>query len=86
MRLAAVGHYRVLFATTRACSPPVGRVYASLPPAQRGTSLVINGDPKGKTFLYTCGRTVFIRDIDVSPRTTLCPAPLPLVSQNKAHW
>lgn len=41
-----------------------GRVYASLPPAQRGTSLVINGDPKGKNFLYTCGRTVFIRDIE----------------------
>lgn len=40
-------------------------VFASLPTTQRGTALVINGDPKGKNFLYCNGKTVIIRDIAV---------------------
>lgn len=38
--------------------------YATLPRTQRGMPLVLGGDPKGKTFLYTNGNSVIIRDID----------------------
>ena len=41
---------------------PAG-VVATLPRTQRGTALVISGDPKGKNFLYTNGSSVIIRDI-----------------------
>jgi WD40 repeat protein len=40
-----------------------GPIYCTLPNAQRGVPLVISGDPKGKNFLYTCGKSVVIRDI-----------------------
>ena len=43
-----------------------GPIYCTLPNAQRGVPLVISGDPKGKNFLYTCGKSVVIRDIAVS--------------------
>lgn len=33
---------------------------------ERGVSKVIGGDPKGNNFLYTNGKSVVIRDIDVS--------------------
>ncbi|RWS10178.1 Actin-interacting protein 1-like protein [Dinothrombium tinctorium] len=36
---------------------------ATLPRTQRGNPLVLGGDPKGKTFLYTNGNSVIIRDI-----------------------
>ncbi|CAH0731356.1 unnamed protein product, partial [Brenthis ino] len=38
--------------------------FAALPRTQRGTPLVLGGDPKGKTFLYTNGNSVIIRDIE----------------------
>ena len=38
-------------------------VFATLPNAQRGASLVLNGDPKGKNMLYCNGNSVVIRDI-----------------------
>ena len=37
---------------------------ATLPRTQRGMPLVLGGDPKGKTFLYTNGNSVIIRDIN----------------------
>ena len=44
-------------------------VFATLPNAQRGVPLVINGDPKGKNILYCNGNSVIIRDIAVSRRS-----------------
>lgn len=41
-------------------------VFASLPRTTRGQPIVLGADPKGKTFLYTNGNSVFIRNIDVS--------------------
>ncbi|XP_046972096.1 actin-interacting protein 1 [Vanessa cardui] len=38
--------------------------FAALPRTQRGTPLVLGGDPKGKNFLYTNGNSVIIRDIE----------------------
>jgi len=38
--------------------------FASLPRTQRGTPIVLGGDPKGKNFLYTNGNSVYIRDIN----------------------
>ena len=37
---------------------------APLPPVERGKSLVLSGDPKGKNFLYCSGNSVVIRDIE----------------------
>lgn len=39
-------------------------IYASLPRTQRGQPIVLGGDPKGKTFLYTNNNSVIIRNID----------------------
>ncbi|GFR32813.1 actin-interacting protein 1 [Trichonephila clavata] len=39
-------------------------IYATLPRTQRGTPLVLGGDPKGKNFLYTNGHSIIIRDIE----------------------
>lgn len=39
-------------------------IYATLPRTQRGTPIVLGGDPKGKNFLYTNGNSVIIRNID----------------------
>ncbi|XP_063539484.1 actin-interacting protein 1 [Cydia strobilella] len=39
-------------------------VFAALPRTQRGTPLVLGGDPKGKKILYTNGNSVIIRDIE----------------------
>ena len=36
---------------------------APLPPVERGKSLVLSGDPKGKNFVYCSGNSVVIRDI-----------------------
>lgn len=38
--------------------------FASLPRTQRGTPIVLGGDPKGKNFLYTNGNSVYIRNIE----------------------
>lgn len=40
-------------------------VFASLPQMERGVAKVIGGDPKGNNFLYTNGKSVIIRNIDV---------------------
>jgi hypothetical protein len=40
-------------------------IFASLPRTTRGQPIVLGADPKGKTFLYTNGNSVFIRNIDV---------------------
>lgn len=40
-------------------------VFASLPQMERGASKVIGGDPKGNNFLYTNGKCVIIRSIEV---------------------
>ncbi|KAK3751361.1 hypothetical protein QZH41_009304, partial [Actinostola sp. cb2023] len=39
-------------------------LYASLPRVKRGAISSIKGDPKGKTFLYTNGKSVFIRNVE----------------------
>jgi hypothetical protein len=40
-------------------------IFASLPRTTRGQPIVLGADPKGKTFLYTNGNSVFIRNIEV---------------------
>lgn len=44
----------------------VESVFASLPQMERGVAKVIGGDPKCNNFLYTNGKSVIIRNIDVS--------------------
>lgn len=44
----------------------VESVFACLPQMERGISKVIGGDPKGNNFLYTNGKSVIIRNIEVS--------------------
>ncbi|CAF3475568.1 unnamed protein product [Rotaria socialis] len=39
-------------------------ILASLPRTTRGQPIVLGADPKGKTFLYTNGNSVFIRNIE----------------------
>ncbi|CAF1195939.1 unnamed protein product [Adineta steineri] len=39
-------------------------IYASLPRTTRGQPIVLGADPKGKTFLYANGNSVFIRNIE----------------------
>ncbi|KAJ8397816.1 hypothetical protein AAFF_G00435050, partial [Aldrovandia affinis] len=41
-------------------------VFASLPQMERGVVKVLGGDPKGNNFLYTNGKSVIIRNIEVS--------------------
>ncbi|CAO3632944.1 unnamed protein product [Mucor hiemalis] len=38
--------------------------FAPLPNTTRGESLKIDADPKGKSFTYTNGKSVFIRDLE----------------------
>lgn len=38
-------------------------VYASIPSTTRGKAILMGGDPKGENFLYTCGKSVVIRNI-----------------------
>lgn len=40
-------------------------VFAPLPRTKRATSVVLHGDPKGRNLLYTVGRSVIIRDVEV---------------------
>lgn len=40
-------------------------VFASLPQMERGVAKVIGGDPKGNNFVYTNGKCVIIRNIEV---------------------
>lgn len=40
-------------------------VFASLPQMERGVAKILGGDPKGNNFLYTNGKSVIIRNIDV---------------------
>lgn len=47
-------------------------VFASLPQMERGVAKVLGGDPKGNNFLYTNGKSVIIRNIDVSITTSIC--------------
>ena len=46
--------------------PLLEHVFASLPQMERGVAKVLGGDPKGNNFLYTNGKTVVIRNIDVN--------------------
>uniref|UniRef100_A0A4W3HTS5 WD repeat domain 1 n=1 Tax=Callorhinchus milii TaxID=7868 RepID=A0A4W3HTS5_CALMI len=39
-------------------------IFSSLPQMERGISKIIGGDPKGKNFIYTNGKSVIIRDIE----------------------
>ena len=41
-------------------------LFACAPQTTRGHSVKLGADPKGKNFLYTNGRTVIIRDIEVN--------------------
>lgn len=38
---------------------------APLPQTNRGEGIKLGKDPKGKNFVYTNGKSVFIRDIEV---------------------
>lgn len=49
------------------------KVFASLPQVERGVSKIIGGDPKGNNFIYTNGKCVILRNIDVS--TPFPPTP-----------
>ena len=40
--------------------------FAPLPQTNRGQSIKLGTDPKGKNFVYTNGKSVFIRDIEVN--------------------
>lgn len=42
-------------------------MFASLPHMERGVAKVLGGDPKGNNFLYTNGKSVIIRNIEVRP-------------------
>lgn len=44
--------------------------FAPLPQTARGESIKLGGDPKGKNFVYTNGKSVFVRDIEVSYMNT----------------
>lgn len=50
----------------------VEKVFASLPQVERGVSKIIGGDPKGNNFLYTNGKCVVIRNIDVMYLDLFC--------------
>ena len=50
------------------------KVFASLPQVERGVSKIIGGDPKGNNFLYTNGKCVILRNIDVSTSSPYPPA------------
>lgn len=41
------------------------KILAGLPRTERGKPISIHGDPKGKTFLYCNGNSIFIRNIEV---------------------
>ena len=43
--------------------------YATLPNTVRGMPIVLGADPKGKNFLYTNGKDVVIRDVQVGQRS-----------------
>lgn len=47
-------------------------MFASLPQMERGVAKVLGGDPKGNNFLYTNGKSVIIRNIDVSVLMSSC--------------
>lgn len=40
------------------------KIYAGLPKTERGRAIVIKADPKGKSYSYCNGNSVFIRDIE----------------------
>ena len=47
---------------------------APLPPVERGKSVIIGGDPKGKNFLYCSGKgTMFILGVDFAEKTVTKP-------------
>eukprot|EP01117_Protostelium_nocturnum_P007731 TRINITY_DN276_c0_g1_i1.p1 TRINITY_DN276_c0_g1~~TRINITY_DN276_c0_g1_i1.p1 ORF type:complete len:605 (+),score=239.17 TRINITY_DN276_c0_g1_i1:105-1919(+) len=45
-------------------SATVLNTYAAVPVTTRGKPVVVSGDPKGKNFLYACGNSIFIRDLE----------------------
>ncbi|KAJ8317218.1 hypothetical protein KUTeg_005122 [Tegillarca granosa] len=38
-------------------------IFATVPKTERARSVVLGADPKGKTFLYTNGKNVIMRDV-----------------------
>ncbi len=44
---------------------PAENVYLPLPDVERGRGFVLNGDPKGRHFLYAHGKSIVVRDINV---------------------
>ncbi|EDL37558.1 WD repeat domain 1, isoform CRA_a, partial [Mus musculus] len=44
----------------------IKKVFASLPQVERGVSKILGGDPKGDHFLYTNGKCVILRNIDIT--------------------
>jgi len=47
------------------CKNYLEYTFATLPRTQRGTPLVLGGDPKGQNFLYANNNSVIIRSIEV---------------------
>jgi len=52
-------------------SSKLENTYGSLPSTTRGKPVHIGGDPKGNNFLYTCGQSVFIRNLREPLKTSM---------------
>lgn len=46
-------------------------VFGATPSTTRGKPIHVGGDPKGNNFLYTCGTSVFIRNVEDPSKTEL---------------
>lgn len=68
---------------SRAAFVSAEKVFASLPQVERGVSKILGGDPKGNNFLYTNGKCVILRNIDVS--VPPLPAPTGNWGPPRAH-
>jgi len=44
-------------------SATLQNTYGAVPATTRGKPVIVNGDPKGKNFLYATGSSIFIRDL-----------------------
>lgn len=44
--------------------PDLGETYACVPSTERGRGILISGDPKSDTILYTNGRSVLMLDLN----------------------
>ena len=58
----------------KSMSYELSQCIAPLPPVERGKSVIIGGDPKGKNFLYCSGKgTMLILDVDFAEKTVTKP-------------